>query len=206
MNRNVVGPLAGFATVVSLALGITTPAHAADATFGLAIAIAQRDGKPIRDDAWIRTQIEDANRLFSPAAVSFRWTVETPLASKHAEMHSRGDRDALASVITDRATIPIFIVESLEDVDEPGRPRMGVCWKKRYLIVAAYARPTVLAHELGHFFGNAHSPVTDNLMSYSRTGGVVFLDELQLASIRASSKRFLASGFLKDMPPSRFFP
>ncbi|WP_394828536.1 hypothetical protein [Pendulispora albinea] len=198
--------LAAFALASLASFAWARPARAADVTFGLAIAVASRDGKPVRDDSWIRAQIEEANRLFAPAQVGFRWTIETRLAAEHTEMHTRKDRDALANAIVDRTTIPIFIVESLEDVDEPGRPRRGVCWKKRYLIVAAYAPPTVLAHELGHFFGNAHSPVTDNLMSYSRSGGDVFLDELQIAAIRASSKRFLASGFLKDMGPPRLYP
>jgi len=180
--------------------------HGLLTTFGLAIAIARYDGQPVRDDAWVFAQIEEANRLFATAGVDFRWTAEGPLSEKYAEMHSRADRDALAAQVMGRGTIPIFIVKSLEDVDEPGRPRMGVCWKKSYLIVAAHARPTVLAHELGHFFGNPHSQVDDNLMSYSRTGAEVFLDEAQLIRIRSSAKRFFESGFLLDPGPARLFP
>ena len=36
--------------------------------------------------------------------------------------------------------------------------------------------PTTLAHELGHFLGNGHAYVKNNLMSYERDGGEVFLD------------------------------
>ena len=64
----------------------------------------------------------------------------------------------------------------------------------------------VLAHELGHFFGNGHSDVPDNLMSYSRTGGRVFLDETQIDRIHMFSMRFLAAGRLADVGPPRFLP
>jgi hypothetical protein len=59
------------------------------------------------------------------------------------------------------------------DVDEPGRERRGVHWYKagtsrpHVIIVSTLAGDYVLAHELGHYFGNpAHSPVAGNLMSY----------------------------------------
>ena len=86
---------------------------------------------------------------------------------------------------------------------------MGVCWTgrggKRFLVVAQTAKPTVLAHELGHFFGNPHSTVTDNLMSYTRTGATAFLDERQLGTIRSFAARFLATGRLVDVGPPRRF-
>jgi hypothetical protein len=193
--------------VFSLAsLSFSPAAQARDATFGLAVSVVHRDGKPIRDEAWVRAQIDQANGLFSPMGIRFRWTLEGALPEKFAELHSPGDRDALAAAIEEPHTIPLFIVDVLEDVDEKGRLRMGVCWKKRYLIMASHARPTVLAHELGHFFGNGHSKVDDNLMSYSRTGGTVFLDARQSAIIGASSDRFLTSGLLKDVGPARTHP
>ena len=198
-------------SVLGLVLTLSSAAAAkgkseTDATFGLAISIARHDGKPIRDEAWVRSQIEDANGLFAPLGVRFRWTLEAALPEKHVELHSRADRDALAGRIEEAGSIPVFVVDVLEDVDEPGRMRMGVCWKKRYLIVASHARATVLAHELGHFFGNGHSAVDDNLMSYSRTGGAVFLDANQSAIIRESFARFLSSGLLKDVGPARMHP
>jgi hypothetical protein len=64
----------------------------------------------------------------------------------------------------------------------------------------------VLAHELGHFFGNGHSDVADNLMSYTRTGGRVFLDDAQIDRIQVYSWRFLASGRLADIGPPRLLP
>jgi Metallo-peptidase family M12B Reprolysin-like len=185
-------------------------AHAEDETFGLSISVARQDGKPVREDAWIREQIASANELFAPSGTRFRWVHDKALPERHAELHSRADRDALAAFTEPRGYVDIFVVAVLEDVDEPGRLRKGVAWTqkpdgRRYLVVAAGAPPQVLAHELGHFFGNAHTTVPDNLMSYERTGGTVSFDDSQSARIRSFSRRFLDTGRLYDVGPPRFF-
>ena len=182
----------------------------APVTFPIAVTVAVEDGVPVRDDAWVTTQIDDANDLYGPLGVRFRWTLRKEMAQHHAQMHSRADRDALAELV-ERSVIDVFVVAALEDVDEPGRYRKGVAWTskptgKRFLILSAAAPRTVLAHELGHFFGNAHTDVPDNLMSYSRAGGRVFLDPTQIERTRLFSARFLASGRLADVGPPRFLP
>lgn len=176
--------------------------------FGLALSVATTRGAPVRDDAWIAAQIADANVLFAGARVQFRWTRRAEIGEAHAAMRSRADRDALAPLVSSRV-IDVFVVASLEDVDEPGRMRKGVAWTsrpsgRRYLILSAEAPPRVLAHELGHYFGNPHSPVPDNLMSYERTGGPVALDDAQRARTRAKAAGFLATGRLVDVGPPRF--
>jgi len=125
-------------------------------------------------------------------------------------MHSRADRDALAALV-EKSVIDVFVVAKLEDVDEPGRYRKGVAWtsrpsRKRYVILSAEAPIGVLAHELGHIFGNGHTDVPDNVMSYSRTGGRVFLDEAQIAKTLQFSRGFLDSGRLVDVGVPRLFP
>jgi hypothetical protein len=81
---------------------------------------------------------------------------------------------------------------------------MGVHWRfrgdtaKRYVIVSKIAFGGVTAHELGHFFGNGHSQVRNNIMSYERDKGArVAFDSRQGERIRAESQvilRDLASG------------
>ena len=184
-----------------------------DVFFGLAISIAMDSSGAARiaDDAWVNEQISNANELFGPLGVKFRWTIETTLPEPHGEMHSRTDRDVLTKRLESRA-INVFIVRDLEDVDEPGRFRMGVTWtsridQKRYIVVARSARPSVLAHELGHLFGNQqHSTVANNLMSYSRDGGTIFLDDRQKANITSVAERFLSERTLVDVgAPRRFW-
>jgi hypothetical protein len=59
----------------------------------------------------------------------------------------------------------------------------------------------VLAHELGHYFGNAHSQVRDNVMSYERSGGPVFFDPEQGKRIAARARAYVKSGELVTVPP-----
>jgi hypothetical protein len=189
---------------------VPATALASAPTFPIAITVAVEDGSPARDDAWISAQIDDANDLYGPLGVHFRWTLRKEMSQAHAQMHSRSDRDELAPLV-EKNVIDVFVVAALEDVDEPGRYRKGVAWTskpagKRFLILSAAAPRTVLAHELGHFFGNGHSDVPDNLMSYSRTGERVFLDTAQIERIHLFSSRFLASGRLTDVGPPRFLP
>jgi hypothetical protein len=209
--------------VLAHALGSATPAAAKEPeataaeepaaetiTFPISIAVALDDGKPARDDAWVAHQIDDANELYAKTRIRFRWTLRREISSAFATMHTRADRDALAP-LAEAHVIDVFVVAALEDIDEPGRYRKGVAWTskpngKRFIILSAAAPRTVLAHELGHFFGNAHTDVPDNLMSYTRTGGRVFLDETQVERVHAFTDRFLASGRLFDVGPPRRLP
>jgi hypothetical protein len=193
---------------VAMIVSTIAPQARAEPIFGLSFAIARgEDGARVVDDAWIQNQIDDANRLFGPLGTRFRWMFEKPLPEPHGEMHTRAQRDALTPLM-EPEMVDVFVVRALEDVDEPGRMRMGVCWTgrggKRFIVLSRSARPTVLAHELGHFFGNRqHSTVVNNLMSYSRDGGDVFFDEHQIANIKSYSARFLETRRLLDVGPPR---
>lgn len=191
--------------VVLAAITFLVPvvAEAKPATFGLSVALLREDDVT---DAWLKAQIEHANTLYAPAEVGFRWTRDKILEPQHAAMHTRADRDALSALTEARGFVDVFVVDELEDVDEPGRLRRGVVWThrpdgKRYVILARTAAIGVLAHELGHFFGNAHVATPDNLMSYTRTGADVFLDDGQIAKTKAFAKGFLGSGRLRDVGP-----
>jgi hypothetical protein len=208
-NAWIIAALSTLAAAVTLAAA--SDARAEGEIVGLSISVARQAGEPVRDDAWIGEQIANANALFAPSGTQFRWFLKKELPEAHAEMHTRADRDALAAFVEPRGFVDVFVVAVLEDVDEPGRMRKGVAWTHkpdgtRYLVVAAAAPPQVLAHELGHFFGNPHTTVPDNLMSYSRAGGTVSFDASQIAKVRGFSARFLALGRLVDVGVPRLLP
>ena len=199
---------------LAAALTISSPSHAApfeDVVFPIAVTVAVENGAPAADDAWIAAQIADANDLiYGPIGIRFRWTLRKEIPAAHAQLHSRADRDALAAFV-EKNVIDVFVVAALEDVDEPGRYRKGVAWTskpngKRFLILSAIAPRTVLAHELGHFFGNGHNDVPDNLMSYVRTGAAVTLDDAQIERTHLFAVRFVASGRLPALGQPRLFP
>ena len=67
-------------------------------------------------------------------------------------------------------------------------------------IVAANSLPTTSAHELGHFLGNEHAYVRNNLMSYLRDDESmhphIFLDAAQGARAQRTARALLAKGEL----------
>jgi hypothetical protein len=201
-------PLAA-ALALALACTARAPRAAAD-TFGVSFAIAEEEKRAVQPDAWLEAQLASAEKLFGPIGVHFRWTLKKPLAPEHTHLETRHDRDVLAEQL-EPGVINVFIVASLRDVDDPSLMRMGVCWRrgndgKPYLVVSATARPTVLAHELGHFFGNPHSPTPNNVMSYTRTGEDVFFDDAQTRTIRTWAKRHVAERWVLPVGVAKFFP
>jgi hypothetical protein len=151
--------------------------------------------EPVVSDAWIAEQIATANALFLPHSVGFRVVERRVLADVYAELETRRDRDALGALV-DPARIDVFVVRALFDVDDPGEMRRGVHWRPagrpgvHFVVVRANAGPIVLAHELGHYFGNPHSSTPGNVMSYDRGEGPPFFDALQGRRIRSAARRF----------------
>lgn len=195
-----------------LGAGAGSPAGAqrpdAVPTLPLALTVArQREDRrlrPVVERAWLAEQVRWANALFRPQGVTFQVAERHAMGPAHARMETRRDRHALGHLLHDHV-IDVFVVASLRDVDEPDRMRQGVHWRPRgegiqegahLVILSAIAGPTVLAHELGHFFGNRHSDVPGNLMSYERGEGPPFFDRDQGRRIRHRARRFLASGEL----------
>ena len=195
------------AALAATLLGVPWPVVAGGAArppipaLPLSIAVAEVDGQPVRDEAWIDAQVAEAARLFGGLGVPLRKDGARALDARYARLETREDRDALAAELQAKK-INVLIVESLRDVDDPSLYRMGVHWRNRnapgkhYVIVAASARPTMLAHEIGHYFGLGHSPVADNVMSYTRTGAEVFLDGAQATRIRSFARMYLGAKLL----------
>lgn len=176
------------------------------ATLPLSVHVAIEGGSPVVDDAFIDAHVERANAIFGPYGVRFVVRERRPLAAGHARIEDRSDRHALGAFNRDGA-INCYFVDSLRDVDEPGRMRRGVHWHSEshapahFVIVSSIAFEDVLAHELGHFLGNpAHSPVAGNLMSYQRLGTLPTLDAAQVERIRRRVRRYLREGELVRAP------
>jgi hypothetical protein len=176
------------------------PARAPATTFSLRVSIAtDADGKSVATADWLASQFAAARDLFAPFGVAFARTDGPSLDARVARVETRADRDAFASHAAAHA-VDVFIVESLRDVDAPDTMRRGVHWHApsgaHYVLLVGSAPPTVLAHELGHYFGNPHSSVVDNVMSYERTGARVFFDADQGARIAARARAYIRSGEL----------
>jgi hypothetical protein len=188
--------------LVGLVLAQASPPAAT--TFSLRVSIAVDDaGKPLADAAWLAAQIDAAEGLFEPFGVHFSRIDGAPLEARLAHVETRADRNALASHVASH-DIDLFVVGSLRDVDDPAQVRRGVHWHApsgaHYVILVASAPTTVLAHELGHYFGNPHSHVLDNVMSYERSGAPVFFDAEQGKRIAARALEYVKSGELVPAP------
>jgi hypothetical protein len=167
--------------------------------------VAERDGMAVAPAAFITEQLAAANTIYRPLGIELAELERVPLAAEHAELVTRGQRDALASYVRTGA-IHCFVVARLMDVDEPGRERRGVHWRPRpipersFLIVSQISGRNVLAHELGHLFGNReHSNVPGNLMSYTRSERPPFLDAAQVQRVQRTLAAMLKKGTLVPM-------
>ncbi|HMI89587.1 MAG TPA: hypothetical protein VK550_36185 [Polyangiaceae bacterium] len=170
----------------------------------VAVGAVNVDGERVVDDAWVDAQWAAVDRLYADIGIRFERRWAEPLPATSARLETKDDRDALGAYFVD-GVINVFFVKALLDIDEIGRIRMGVCWRtpsrKRFVAVASNAKPTVLAHELGHFLGNGHSKVVDNVMSYDRTGRPVFFDATQKKTMRTTALQLLRDGVVKPVQP-----
>lgn len=122
------------------------------------------------DLAFIRAQLEQANVHHGPAGLGFQ--VVEVRAHDAATITTRAERDVLGHERWQRGLIDVYVVSALANVDEPGEIR-GVHWRsrkdrsRRWVILSRISPPRVLAHELGHYFGLAHSTVPASLMNTS---------------------------------------
>jgi hypothetical protein len=170
-------------------------------------AVAAVNGEAVVDGPWLDGQLERTQRIFARAGVRFRRVAVEALPEEHTELHTRDDRHALRSQLRS-GVIDVFVVARLRDVDDPSRFRQGVHWRPpprpgpHYVILSAEAGPDVLAHELGHFFGNhGHSPTPGNIMSYQRGDRPPSFDEGQIRRIRQHARRFVRTGELRPASP-----
>ncbi len=165
----------------------------------LNVAIAEIEGQPVVTDKWVDEQIAEAIRLMKPHGVSVGEVVRRPLTEELARLEDADDRDAVSAHLASKS-INAFFVKSLRDVDKPDRFIRGVRWRNRrnlskdYVIVSSIAGPLTLCHELGHFLGNGHSQVVNNVMSYKHEDhDKIAFDKRQGAKMRHVARRLLRS-------------
>lgn len=189
--------------IIAIATVLLSGATAsADATtFRARFSVAEVDGAPVRSRAWIDEQIAKANEVFEPAEIAFEVAEVTTIPDEEGrwpeDLVTRADRHRLGPLV-EPDVINVFVVKSMADVDVPGQFIRGVHWRSRrggsprhYAILSSIAGSYVLAHELGHFFGNPHSPTPGNIMSYERAEGPPFFDARQLRRVRQHKERFI---------------
>lgn len=205
MSERYFVPMAAFLCLLAAGgpSGRAQPGPAAETafpTFPITFHVAAEEGVPVVDEAWIEERLGWANRLFEPHGVTFDGAGVGPLGPEHARLEDRRGRHRLGGLAR-AGVINCFVVASLRDVDDPERFIRGVHWRSRshagahYVILSRIAGPTVLAHELGHFFGNRrHSDVPGNIMSYERGDGPPVFDDAQVAVVRRWARRFRDSG------------
>lgn len=193
------------AVALVAAAAVAQPREARDVTvLPLSLTVARHEDAPVVDDDWLREQVANANALFRPHGVGFRVVERHAMDASHARLENRRDRHALGHLMNPQR-VDCFFVLSLRDVDDPSRYRQGVHWRPRgddfprrahFVIVSSIAGPTVLAHELGHYFRNGHSDTPGNIMSYERGDGPPFFDRQQGRRIRFELRRYLRRGEL----------
>lgn len=195
---------AGALALASLVAALAPPIHAQGelTRVPLAVTVAVEEGAPVTDEAWLGEQLAEANRIFAAADVGFELAERHAMTADHAHLETRADRHRLGALLHE-GVADVFVVASLRDVDDPSLMRRGVHWRPagmpgaHFVIVVAGSWSSVLAHELGHYFGNPHSPTPGNVMSYDRGEVPPFFDAGQVRRIRRSLRRFVGEGSLR---------
>lgn len=197
------GPLASGPFAPSSAVPSAQAEQSAPTVFPLRVEVAQVDGEAVMTRAWLDARVVELNRIYAPAAVAFEVASFEP-SDHNPDLVTRVDRHRLGPLVdTESGQIHVFLVRSMQDVDVANHALQGVHWRSRrgggyrhFVIATAIGSVPILAHELGHFFGNPHSDTPGNIMSYTRGDGPPFLDDGQIARIRRLSREFIESGEL----------
>lgn len=161
-----------------------------------------------QDLAWVRAQVEQADRHFALIDTSFEIVAADAVPASELEIDDRAERDALGHHRFTRGVVHVFVVGRLADVDIPGNEIRGVHWReradrsRRWVILSRIAGSLVLSHELGHFFGLPHSDYDISLMNKTvrltpMVSELTFA-EPEVARMRKHRDRMLAAKMLLE--------
>jgi hypothetical protein len=182
---------------------------AAKRCIGLHVHVVEVDGEPVASPQWMYRDVAHANALFAAIGVGFTVVDVDALAATQAQMVTRRDRDLLGRSHFSRGVVHVFVVARLGDVDVAGEEIRGVHWRdradtsRRWVILSAIGSSTVLAHELGHFFGLPHSTYEVSIMNKAPRPTPAWVDRVfhpdELAVMRGRRDAMLADGMLRAL-------
>jgi hypothetical protein len=184
--------------------------------FGVHLHMVVTPEGAAQDVAWVRAQIEQADRHFALIDTSFEIVAADAVPAGELEIDDRAERDALGHDRFTRGVVHVFVVGRLADVDIAGNEIRGVHWRERadrthrWVILSRIAGSLVLAHELGHFFGLPHSDYDISLMNKTvrltpMVSELTFA-EPEVLRMRKHRDRMLASKMLLARTPPAITP
>lgn len=140
--------------------------------FAIQLHVVVGESGTIATAQWFADQLALANTHFAASDIAFQLAGVDALPESVSHVKTRADRNALArgKGRLGGGVIHVYLVGALDDVDVIGEARNGVAWRvpkdtRKYVILAATARPVTLAHELGHVFGLPHSDYAESIMN-----------------------------------------
>lgn len=176
--------------------------------FGVHVHVVTGEDGTVATADWIAAQLAVANQHFAGVDIAFELSAVEALPASVSHVVTRQDRNALArgKGRLGGGVIHVYLVGALDDVDVPGEARNGVAWRlpggtRKYIIIAATARPLTLAHELGHVFGLPHSSYSESIMNKTQRTEPPMEErgfaEPERAKIRARSKQLVRDKVLR---------
>ncbi len=163
--------------------------HVADDAFFDVVGAGADEEKPEERAAAL---IDPIHQIFTPAGIRFHVAKPSRLDLADSNVKGREGRNSLAlAAPRPQGCIEVFLVASVGDIDSKEDEVGGVHWRfeglskdsrgRRCIILSgSAASPDTLAHELGHWFGLAHTKDPRNLMfpGGKRTGQTLTREQM----------------------------